>query len=373
MKALSIVAWVLVVVLLIGAGALGFLFMQQSGKASGLSAALVQAGTAAGVEGLAPESLKDAAALPDVLQKVEAAIQTAKTELSSAKDALSAAQTEASGAKAEVATLSQTVKDQSARVETLTKDMEAKDAALAEAKALAEQAALETKDAQAQAEKKKAELEGTVEGLKAKLAEETARLQAELDAARQQIPEPEAAPADASQNPGGEMTGETPVAEKAAELAPEPEADEVGGRIAGQSQMFSLIRYSEDRTLHFRLLDGQTLTYQDVSQDAVDHLFGAGDNLDVSYRFKIQGVFKSLPPDSVVIRKFWKWQRRHPAKSDVRVIEPEAPPAAEPAPAEASEEPAASAEEPAASVEAPAAPAAEAVPAPAAEPAPAAK
>ena len=116
MKAMSIVAWVLVVVLLIGAGALGFLFMQQSGKVSGLSAALVQAGTAAGVEGLAPESLKDAAALPDVLQKVEAAIQGAKTELASANDALAAARTEASGAKTESAALSTRVQEQTAKL-----------------------------------------------------------------------------------------------------------------------------------------------------------------------------------------------------------------------------------------------------------------
>ncbi|MDD4118285.1 MAG: hypothetical protein PHI39_08745, partial [Kiritimatiellae bacterium] len=43
---------------------------------------------------------------------------------------------------------------------------------------------------------------------------------------------------------------------------------------------------------------------------------------------RIQGEFKSVPPDSVVIRKYWKWHRRHKARGDVRYDEPEAPAAA---------------------------------------------
>ena len=80
MKVMSIVAWALVVVLLIGAGALAFLNSQQSGRVAGLRDALTQVAATAGVQDLAPEALKDAAALPDVLQKVQAAIQAGQQE-----------------------------------------------------------------------------------------------------------------------------------------------------------------------------------------------------------------------------------------------------------------------------------------------------
>jgi hypothetical protein len=95
-----------------------------------------------------------------------------------------------------------------------------------------------------------------------------------------------------------------------------------------------------------------------------DQLVSAPEKLDMVYRFKIQGVFKSVPPDSVVVRKFWKWQRRKGQPGDVRVVDPPAPPAQE---EPAAEEPAAVPEEEAAPAvaepapEAPAEPAAEEV------------
>ena len=64
-----------------------------------------------------------------------------------------------------------------------------------------------------------------------------------------------------------------------------------------------------------------------TAREAYDQLVADGARADVIYRFKIQGIFKSLPPDSTVVRKFWKWQRRHKAKSEIRVIDVEAPPA----------------------------------------------
>ncbi|NCA82298.1 MAG: hypothetical protein EOM72_06080 [Opitutae bacterium] len=340
-KLIGIVAWSLVVVLLIGVGALAFLNRQQAGQAAGLADALLKAGAVAGVEGLAPETLKDAAKVPEVLQQVETAIQGARLELASTKDALAAAQAEATDAKTE---LSQRVQEQTAKMDALAKELATKDEAVAAAKIEMEQAGQEAQDARKAAEKQKAELEASMESLKAKMAEESARLQAELDAARQQILAAEAAPV------GEETAGEEPAAaapegsvaeESSAEAAPEPEGEEESGRIIGQSEMFSLIRYSEkDQTLFFRLLDGQTLTYQGVSMDAYDRLVGAGDTLDVNFRFKIQGVYKSIPSDSVVVRKYWKWSRRNPGRADVRVIEPAAAPAgeAEAAPEAAPEE-----------------------------------
>lgn len=348
-KLIGIVAWSLVVVLLLGVGALAFLNRQQAGQTAGLADALLKAGAVAGVEGLAPEMLKDATKVPEVLQQVETAIQGTRLELASTKDALAAAQAEATGAKTE---LSQRVQEQTAKMEALAKDLTAKDEAVAAAKIEMEQAGQEAQDARQAAEKQKAELEASIESLKAQMAEESARLQAELDAARQQILAAEAAPV-GEETAGGETTAEAPAADVATEAAPAegsvaevapaetepaPEVEEEPGRIIGQSEMFSLIRYSEEnQTLFFRLLDGQTLTYQGVAQDAYDRLVGAGDTLDVNFRFKIQGVYKSIPSDSVVVRKYWKWSRRNPGRADVRVIEPVAAPAveAEAAPEEA--------------------------------------
>ncbi|MGD9781698.1 MAG: hypothetical protein AB7V14_06035 [Kiritimatiellia bacterium] len=357
---IGIVAWVLVAVLAIGAGFLGFLNQKQSKSAAGLREALVQVAQTAGVqewkaaepapaeapaegaeaapaEGaetapaeaqpLTADALRDASALSEVLQRVQTAIQGTQQELTTTKDALTASQTEASNAKAEAASLAQQVQEQTAAGENVKKELAAQDEALAAAKAEAEKAAQDVQAAQEAADKQKAELEGTIEGLKAQMAEETARLQAELEAAR------------------------TPPAQDAAAEAPaEPEPVKETSRVVGQSEMFTLIRYAEDQSLFLQLRDGQTLTYRDVPAATAADLIDAGDKLDLRYRFKIQDQFKSLPPDSVVVRKFWAWQRRHPGREEVRAVEPAVP--AEPAADEASAEEVAPAEEPAAAEEA---------------------
>ena len=315
----GIVAWVLVVVLALGAGALGFLFQKQSARAASLQDALAQVVATAGVPDLAAD-----AALPDVLQKVQGTIQGVQQELTTAKESLTAVQAEAASAKTELATtLSQKVQEQTAAAEAAAKDLAAKDEAIAAAKAETEKAAQDAKAAQEAADQQKAELEGTVAGLKAQMAEETARLQAELEAARQPPPVEEVAAVE------GESVPEEISAEEAAAQAAKAEEDQA--RILGQSSMISLIRYApEDQILYLRLLDGQELTYRDVPQDIYDQLVASPDKLDMTYRFKIQGAFKSLPPDSVVVRKYWKWHRRNKSpQGDVRVIDPPAAPAVE--------------------------------------------
>jgi hypothetical protein len=374
MKVMSIVAWVLVGVLLIGVGALAFLNSQQSGRAGGLRDALSQVATTAGVQDLAPDAFKDAAALPDVLQKVQAAIQAGQQELATTKETLTASQTEASGAKAEVTTLKQGVEEQTAKAAAAAKELASKEEALAAAKTASDKAA----EAMKAVEQQKTELEGKLESAKTQMTEETPRLRAVLEAALQQGAALEAAafPADSSQGSEGELQAEAGAeaamaSSEQAEAVEEPvsmtEAEQSGGQITGQSRMFSLVRYSEEsRTLFFRLLDGQALTYQDVPMNVVDQLVGNSETLDMMYRFKIQGAFKSSPPDSIVVRKYWKDQRHRLSNSDVRVNILKAPPVVkeEPAPAVAPAEEAVAAE---------AAPAAEAVVAPAAEDAPAEK
>ena len=117
-----------------------------------------------------------------------------------------------------------------------------------------------------------------------------------------------------------------PVAQPADEACPEDvsPAEFAASRILGQSPMLSLLRYNpEDQTLYVKLLDGQTLTYQDVPEGVYAAFVADPDKLDMNFRFKIQGIYKSLPPDSVVIRKYWKWQRKHRyPQGDVRVIDP---------------------------------------------------
>lgn len=314
----GIVAWVLVVVLAIGAGVLGFLGNKQSARATGLQDALQQVAATAGIQ----EWTADAA-LPDVVQQMQEAIQGTQRDLTTAQDALTASQTETSNAKTEVAALSQKVEEQTAAAEAVAKDLATKDEALAAAKAEAETAAQEAKDVQEAAAKQQAMLEGTIEKLKAKMAKETARLQAELDAALQPPPVEEEAAEEATPE---EVVETISPEEAAAQAAKEEEAN---ARIIGQSSMISLIRYAPDtQILYLRLLDGQELTYRDVPRDLYDQMVAAPEKLDMIYRFKIQGAFKSLPPDSVVIRKYWKWYRRnHSPQTDVRVIDP--PPSSE--------------------------------------------
>ena len=308
---IGIVAWVLVVVLLVGVGALVFLNQQQAGKTAGLTEAFLKVGTAAGVEGMAPESLTDATKLPEVVQQIETALEGIKAELASASASLTSTQAEVASAKAEMA---QRLQEETAKADALTKEQAGK------AEVVAKELAAKV-EAMAAVEKQKAELEASLETLKAQMEADAARMQGELDAAKQVATQPEpSAPAEA---PAVEdaVPAVNEVQEEGVEVVEETPSEEEG-RIVGQSQMFSLVRYSgSDKTLFFRLLDKQTLTYRDVTPEAYDDLVNAGDMLDMRYRFKIQGTFKSIPPDSVVIRKYWKWHRRHKPIGEVRTIE----------------------------------------------------
>ena len=355
MKVMSIVAWVLVVVLLIGAGALGFLNSQQSGRAAGLRDALAQVAGTAGLTDLAADTLKDPAKVPEVLQQVQAAIQGTQQELTSTKDALAASQTEATGAKGEAATLKQGVEEQTAKAEAAAKELAAQAEELAAAKAAGEKAGKELKEAK----EKLAEVEAAWDKSKAAWADEAARLQGELDAANAQVAALEAAAA-AAEAPAaeGEMEaapaegGEAAAAEEPEAAPAEPVIAEGEGDVLGLSQIFALIKYSEqDQTLFLRLRDGQTLTYEGIPANVADQLGRAGDILDKVFLFKVQGIYKSLPPDSIVIRKYWRGQRYKPETGEVRGIGLTEPPAAEraaeipaEAPAEAPAEEAAPAE-----------------------------
>jgi hypothetical protein len=266
--------------------------------------ALAQVATTAGVQDLAPESLKDASALPDILQKVQTALQTAQQELTSTKDALASSQAEASGAKAEVSTLKQGVEEQTVKTAAAAKDLAAKDAALAATKAEAEKAA----EAMKAVEQQKAELEGNLESVKTRMTEETSRLQAELDAALLQVAALEAAREQAPAEVGAEDSAEPQ----------EPMFEEDPGQVVGVSEIFTHLRYSEpNQTLYFKLRDGQTLTYRDIPRDVVDNLVKVPDTIDKVYLFRNQDKYKSIPPDSIVLRKYWKWLRRHPGRVDV--------------------------------------------------------
>jgi len=376
----GIVAWVLVVILAIGAGALGFLFMSQSSQAAGLRVALQQVATTAGVQEWTPAAatpattnaageaaaapaaqpltaaaLAEAATLASVVQQVQTAIQGTQQELATTKDALTAAQSETSGAKTEAAGFEQKLQEQATALSDSTKELTAKDALIANLKEQAEQLAKELQDVKAADNQQRIEMAKIIEELRAQILEERVRWQAELEAARQAAPAVETAtvaPAEGEAAPaaeGTEVVAEAAPAKEAA-AAVAPVAEELPSRVIGQSAMITLIRYlPADQSMHLRLLDGQELTYHGVPSAIYDELVGNPEKLDMVYRFRIQGEYKSLPPDSVVVRKYYKWQRRHrSAAGDVRVIEPPAPPAApaeETAPVEAAVEAAVAAPE----------------------------
>ncbi len=335
-KMIGIVAWSLAGILAIGLVVVALMGQQQAGRAADLGDALAQVAQTAGVsewtpaapevvavegeeapEAIVPEpqpvtaaALKDAAVRAGVLEQVQAAIQSVQRDLTVAQDALTASQAESSSARAEAAALTQRVQENAAQSESLSKELAARSEALAEAQAEAAQAVEGAEAAAQAAEKQKARLEKTVERLKAEKAKDVARLEAEIEVLRTP-PEP---------------VEEELAEESDVEEAPEePEVELEAGRFIGSSGMFSLIHYGEEQTLRFDLLDGQTLTYEDVPPHVVARLGSAEDRLDMLYRFHVQGEYKSIPPDSVVVRKYWKWHRRHKARSEVRLVEPEAP------------------------------------------------
>ena len=311
-KVIGIVAWCLVGVLAAAVAGVAFLGQKQASRATAMSEALAQVATAAGMENWDPQ------ALPESAQQIQEAIQAVRTELATAKDSLAASQAEATGAKAEATTLAQRVQEQTAKADAAGKELEAAKESLASAQAAAETAAQGAQEAAQAAEKQIADLQQSLEQVKGEMAEQIARLEAENEVLRQPPPEP--APAEAVVPAGEDQMTELEVPA----MSPEPEVVKEEGRVIGQSQMFSLIRYNEDnQSLFLRLHDGQTLSYQAVPPDVMDRFVRVSDKLDMTYRFKIQGTFKSLPPDSVVVRKYWKWHRRHKTYADVRYVGPE--------------------------------------------------
>ena len=310
-KVMGIVAWSVAGVL--GLGMIGALVMgqMQSGRAAGLEASLSELLVAAGgEEELDAAALKDEAQRAEIVQKAQEALQGLRTELTAAEEGVAAARAAAEAARAEASTASQRAQEQEGAVETLKQELAAREEALSAAQAEGEQA-LE------QARKEKAAAEAEREALRAQMEEKIREMQEELTDTRAAEAEEGGEVAAA---PKADLT--TVIAEVLAEVK-EMEEEMERGRFIGPSQMFSQIQYSEDRTLFFRLLDGQTLTYHDVPPEVVANLAESGDRLDVTYRFRIQGEYKCLPPDRVVIRKYWKWLRRHRTRGEVRHIEPE--------------------------------------------------
>lgn len=307
-KIMGIVAWSVAGLLAVGVIVAAVMGQQQASRANGLGEALAQVMGAVGDEEVDPGVLKDAARRTEIVQQVQGAIQSMRTELASAEGMLESARNEAATARTEASAASQRAQEQEGSVAALTKELAVRDEALAAAKTDAEKAVEEARQGLAG-------LEQELERVKAEQAAEVRRLQRELQAIRS--PEPVLGE---EAIPGPDPVVPDVIAEVLAEVKEMEEIEE--GRFIGASQMFSLIRYKEDRTLFFRLLDGQTLTYQDVPQDVVEKLADSGDRLDVTFRFRIQGEYKSIPPDRVVIRKYWKWLRRHRARGEVRFVEP---------------------------------------------------
>ncbi|MDY0150550.1 MAG: hypothetical protein RBT03_10755 [Kiritimatiellia bacterium] len=351
----GIIAWGVAGLCAIVAVGLGLWGGQQAGRADGLRKAVVAVATTAGIteitlpmavpEAVADEAgddaapddaapddaapsdvpaaptaievtdtlLKDPAVLAQVVEETTTAIQTTQQNLDTTTAALASEKTKVSSAQNQVTTLSQQVTEQTTQAQSLSKELTVASEKLTTAQADLEQVTEEAKTAADAAEKQTARLEKTITRLKDEKAEAVAQLQAEIEVLKTPPAEEQDDGDDLDEAADGE----------AADVEPEPLVEE--GRVIGASEMFSFIRYGEDQSLFFRLLDDQTLTYENVPPDVAGRLARAEDRLDVTYRFKIQGHFKSVPPDSVVIRKYWKWLRRHKARSDVRYAEPDVP------------------------------------------------
>jgi hypothetical protein len=317
-KMMGIVAWSVAGVLAIGLVAVAFMAYQQSIRTAGMGEALAQVISTVGEEEIDPGEFKDVARRTEIAQEAQEAIRGMRMELASAGDALTAARNEATTARSEAAASAQRILDLEAQAEAHAQALEEKAGEADAARAEAEQAVQKANGEKAEAEK-------ALDRLKKEKNAEIKRLQSEIQ-------DMNAMAEDALV--GEEEVGEDMTDVIAEVLAETKERNEIveEGRFIGPSQMFSVIRYSEDRTLLFNLLDGQTLTYHDVPPDVVENLISTSDRLDLTFRFRIQGEYRCLPPDRVVIRKYWKWLRRHRTRAEVRYIgpEPEEVPAEEP-------------------------------------------
>lgn len=340
---MSIVAWGVAGAMALAAIGAGLWGAGQSGQAAKLREVVVELAAVAGVQSVATASaeaaaegeeaavvepqeltmdlLKNESVLSAVLEKAAGAIQANQRDLEAARGDLDSAQGQLMSAQSETAALNQKLGEQAAQVETLTAEAaaagEAASAAQAELTAATEAASA----AAEAAAKEKKRLQAAVEKAKNQQAKEVARLATELALLKGEIEPVEAAEDEEYYDAAQAEAAPAEVAQ-----AEEALALPVGqGRVIGTSEMFTTIQRGEDESLLLRFLDGQTVTYESVPDRVVDQLAMADKKLDKVYLFHVQGQFKSVPPDSIVVRKFWKWQRRHKARGDVYLIEPEKP------------------------------------------------
>lgn len=170
----------------------------------------------------------------------------------------------------------------------------------------------------AEAEKALAELKASSQQQIADLQKQLEAAKAEAAAAQQKAEEAAAAAARAAQPAAETATEATATAETVAAAGNAPvadaptapageaaEADTDGSHAftAKQSQLLKRAGYDADtQTMTLTLVNGKKLKYSDVPGAAYDALLGAP-VVDVFYRMRILGVFKSTPDDKAAIRE----------------------------------------------------------------------
>ena len=303
-KIVGIVAWGVAGAMALVAAGLGAWGARQSGRAAERADHLGRVAAAAGMEEVE---------WAELAERIGAALEECQSAIVAAESSLAAARGEAAAARSEASAQAARMQELTAQVDSLSKNLAARGEELASSAAALKQAAEAAEQAALAAEEERTRLERLVERRTA----EAARLQAEVNMLR--LPESIAMQMEADD---GDDENGTNGAAPAVGVEPEPEEDLEAGQVIGMSQMFSHVRYDENQTLRFRLLDGQRLFYENVPRSVVDQFVRSRDTLDITYLRRIQGAFKSVPPDNVVVRKYWKWHRRHKAKSEVRFVEP---------------------------------------------------
>lgn len=320
-KIAGIAAWALAGVLAVAVVVLGVASAGKSGKIAAQESALRQIVETAGLAEADPNAAKDAAEQSEAVKLVEGTIVALRAEVAAAAEALTAAAGETASAREEAAGLARQVEELKGKAGGLEKDLAARGEELAAARKEIEEGAKEVEGVRATVEKYKEEAEKAKEEMRSQVALVRAATKKEVAKYREEIEALKAAGGGAA---GEEAAGEEEILVDAL-AGGEPERDMGEGRVVGTSQMFTMIRYGTDEVLRFEMLDGQRLTYEKVPMDTVDKLVQAYDTLDNFYKFRIQGIYKSTPPDGVVVRKYWKWFRRHRgnAKEEVRYVGPE--------------------------------------------------
>ena len=317
----GLVAWILVAVLVLVAGLLGFLYAQQAGRANALGQGLSEVAVAAGLDAVTPEMVKESAARDESLAQIQETIRQLRMDLATRTDELDAARVETSAARSEAEANTARARESVDRAESLSRDLTAASDELSGVRTQLEEATAAAEAAQSEAAQKQEELEQAIATLQEEMAEESARLQASL-AELESLAVAERARAEALEmdlEDEGDVWEEEDLEYESASVLDDE------GRVIGMSRMFSMIRQTESGSLHFRLLDDQELTYPSVPAGVVQQFVSAGDRMDMVYRFRIQGQFESVPPDGVVIRKYWRWLRRQNVQGEARFVAPEPP------------------------------------------------